>query len=578
VDRGSRWGGVKRQFIPLPFQSQRKKALGRKPAHSGLPATLPGQARNTRSGLLSGGYGQRTTNPPENVSEPPLWAQTTQPGPVPPSRRPGVRSSKPLALPSRPLSQAINTPGEDNQRTPARFVPPTYAAIPDNSTIANSPPPLWKGATETRATWPNAAEPLGRNSLYQAETPEQARANIRARLRQRAQPPRVYPPRYTLNNARAAHASHVRSPYRPGTTTRQAKKRAPLWARGTIGMLVLFLLLGSGAFAYYQFEIAPALNRILGNQARRAQHHNNEEHAEGQQSNQGHALSGRINFLLLGSDTDGKGNDPENGGAPLAQTVMILTIDPQTKYVGMLSLPRDMQVSEQGYPAPKLDETFMHAFNGRDVAESVGNAAGHMMDVLEENYGIRVDHYAWVGLQGFIRVINSAGGVDVDGIHPMVDDSYPDDLDAHGTIHDYKRVYVAPGPQHLNGRQALEYVRTRHSDLIGDFGRTIRQQQVLSQLKGKLTATEMLAKAAEYLGDLSGSLYTDMNLTDIISVGNFVRDVDPATVERVTLSPPLYAMEGKKRYGNYVPRCAAVITVIQKMFGETTQPVCLEQR
>jgi LCP family protein required for cell wall assembly len=291
-------------------------------------------------------------------------------------------------------------------------------------------------------------------------------------------------------------------------------------------------------------------------------------------------MSNRMNILLLGSDTDGKDNDPETGGQPLAQTVMVITIDPRTKYVGMLSIPRDMQVYERGYITPKLDEVFMHAFNGATIAESVGQAAGHMMDVLEVNYGIHIDHYAWAGLQGFIKVINTAGGVDVDVIHPMVDDTYPDDLKmqkADSTIHDYKRLYIAPGPQHLNGTQALEYVRTRHSDLIGDFGRTIRQQQVLGQLKEKLTASEIIGKAADYLQDLSGSLYTDMNLADIISMGNYIRGIDLTKVERVSLTPPLYATEGIQRYGNYIPRCAAINQIIQKMFGTPATPNCLAQ-
>src|SRR5262249_27016833 len=175
----------------------------------------------------------------------------------------------------------------------------------------------------------------------------------------------------------------------------------------------------------------------------------------------------RVNILLLGSDTDGKGNDPTNG-VPLAQTVMIITVDPQTNSVGMLSIPRDMQVTENGHPEPKLDEVFSHGYSGNTLQDKVAHGAAEMENVIQDNFNIHIDHYAWVGLDGFVKVIDTAGGVDVDVIHPMVDDSYPDDVgNANGSVYDYKRVYIAPGPQHLNGTQALEYVRTRHSDLVG---------------------------------------------------------------------------------------------------------------
>src|SRR6516162_3349276 len=90
-----------------------------------------------------------------------------------------------------------------------------------------------------------------------------------------------------------------------------------------IGFVVLLVLVIGGGIALYQSQLAPAVNHLLA--------------------------GGRTNILLLGSDTDGKGNDPTTGGVPLAQTVMIITIDPQSNYVGMLSIPRDMQVSENGY-------------------------------------------------------------------------------------------------------------------------------------------------------------------------------------------------------------------------------------
>jgi hypothetical protein len=147
-----------------------------------------------------------------------------------------------------------------------------------------------------------------------------------------------------------------------------------------------------------------------------------------------------------------------------------------------------------------------------------------------------------------------------------------------GSIYDYKRVYIAPGPQHLNGTQALEYVRTRHSDLIGDFGRTVRQQQIISQLKIKLAASDTIAKAPQIVQDLNGSVQTDMQLNTIVELANLARNVDGNSVQHLTLGPPDYAAVSTNgdRPGNYLPVCSNIMPAIQKMF-DLAYPRCIPQ-
>ncbi len=356
----------------------------------------------------------------------------------------------------------------------------------------------------------------------------------------------------------------------------QKKKPLPTWVRIAIGLLVFLLIITGGTFAYYEMQIAPALNNIIGKQAI---HPTDSQTSDGQTDNQndtGVLPTGRTNILLLGSDTDGKGNDPNNG-IPLAQTVMILTVDPQTNYVGMLSIPRDMQVTEKGYREPKLDEVFSHGYTGKNLQDKIASGAGKMEDIIRSNFGIHIDHYAWVGLGGFVKVIDTAGGIDIDTIHPMVDDTYPDDVgNTTGSIYDYKRLYIAPGPQHLDGAQALNYVRTRHSDLIGDFGRTIRQQQMISELKSKLATSDTIGKTSELLQDLNGAVQTDMQLNDIISLGNLARGVDSNKIDHLTLAPPDYAIPNTKgaRTTNYLPVCGKIVPAIRKMFN-IRSPKCV---
>ncbi len=213
--------------------------------------------------------------------------------------------------------------------------------------------------------------------------------------------PLAYPRGMHLLNNDSSHAKV------PLPNQSRPRRRFPIWARLLVVALALLAVVGGIISTYYQTNLANSLNDITGQTAIRS---GGVSIAD--------PLTQRTNILLLGSDTDGKGNDPTQG-TPLAQTVIIVTIDPQTNVVGMLSIPRDMQVSDptQGYANEKLDEVFEHAWVGANANERARTAAGHMMDVIEQNYGISIDHYAWIGLQGFIKVIDTVGGNRC-GCHP----------------------------------------------------------------------------------------------------------------------------------------------------------------
>lgn len=368
---------------------------------------------------------------------------------------------------------------------------------------------------------------------------------------------------------------------RPPSMPPGKNRRVPIWARVLIGFVVVLLVLGGGGFWYYQTNYA---NFINGSTGVAAIHHTIKDDGNNtaNQTTSATLTGGRINILLLGSDTDGKYGD-SNGidkGTPLAQTVMIVTIDPQTGQVGIMSIPRDLQVTQASNGATnKLDEVFEHGVTGTTITQRVGNAAGLVEDTLLANYGIHINYYAWVSLQGFVKVVDTAGGVDIDAIHPMVDDNYPFDVGNNtGDSYAYQRLYIPPGPQHMNGPQALNYVRTRHSDLVGDFGRTIRQQQIISDLKLKLATPGIVGELPQLLQDLNGSLFTDMNLNTMLELANYAKSVNTANIQRVTLGPPTYAVPSQ--YGtnsNYYPKCAAIQAEISQFFNLGSQATCIEQ-
>jgi LCP family protein required for cell wall assembly len=286
------------------------------------------------------------------------------------------------------------------------------------------------------------------------------------------------------------------------------------------------------------------------------------------------AITGRPwNILLLGSDNDNKYSFP----ALLTQVMMVVHIDPDNKSVYMVSIPRDswVYVPENG-SMHKIDQAF---FLGAVHHNSFDDGVRLARETVEQDYGISIDRYAWVGLSGFASVIDTLGGVDIDVTHPIVDDTYPDDTRANpNDPYAVKRLYLVPGPQHLDGLEALEYVRSRHADLVGDIGRTTRQQEILEALKKKLTVPNVINHFQQLIADLAGKVYTDMSPQEILAFANFGRTLPSSSIQHITIGPG----RGDHDYGDFsrvydpslraiqdvvIPHCANIQPLFTNIFG-----------
>ncbi len=235
----------------------------------------------------------------------------------------------------------------------------------------------------------------------------------------------------------------------------------------------------------------------------------------------------RFNVLLLGSDNDKKFS-PD---AVLTQSMIIVSIDPTTHDVAMISIPRDSWVPISGYGYAKIS-----------VAYQVGGIA-LARSTVERLFGVKIDYYAWVGLDGLVNVIDTLGGVDVTVQHPVLDEAYPDDL-VGPDPYAYYRLYIPAGPQHLDGTTALEYVRSRHGDLQSDFGRSARQQQVLVAIKRLVTGPSVLGRVPQLAASLQSAVKTDFTLPQIIALAALARDIPEGNIHRQILSAPEFASLG----------------------------------
>ncbi|HEX3643238.1 MAG TPA: LCP family protein [Ktedonobacteraceae bacterium] len=353
------------------------------------------------------------------------------------------------------------------------------------------------------------------------------------------------------------------------------KKKKREWEPVTIACtaFLLLIMVACGVFStgyyYYMTNIQPSLTSFVRPVSR--------DHTEPvlSQPVDTSIITGRSwNILLLGSDNDGKFTFPEI----LTQVMMVVHIDTVNNTVSMVSIPRDswVAVPEVG-GMHKIDQAFLLG-SQRDKSFEGGVRLARL--TIEQDYGITIDRYAWVGLDGFAKVIDILGGVDVDITHPVVDDTYPDDSGAGSdpsNPYAYARLYLVPGPQHLSGAQALQYVRTRHSDQIGDIGRTERQQEVLEALKPKLTSSDVVGSVTQLLKSLDKKFYTDLSEQEMLAMADYGRTVSSNTLQHITLGPG----QDKQDYGDLatlydpslgmdqsviIPHCENIQPVINHIF------------
>jgi LCP family protein required for cell wall assembly len=262
----------------------------------------------------------------------------------------------------------------------------------------------------------------------------------------------------------------------------------------------------------------------------------------------------RINILLLGSDNDQK--FPQD--ALLSQTMIVVSIDPSKRQVTLLSLPRDLWVPIPGYANAKID--LAYAKGGAPLARAT----------VEKAFKIPIHYYAWIGLNGLVRVVDRVGGVDVDVLHPVLDDNYPNDFSDSG--YGTERVYLAAGPQHLDGRHTLQYVRSRHGDLLSDFGRSTRQQQVLLAIQQRTAGMDLVTALPAFARDLNGHVKTDLDLVRLTQLMLFMRGLRAADVHQAFITP--YVSDAVSPDGQQILLAdwTAVNIYLRQLFGGDLLP------
>jgi LCP family protein required for cell wall assembly len=233
----------------------------------------------------------------------------------------------------------------------------------------------------------------------------------------------------------------------------------------------------------------------------------------------------RMNILIMGLD-----RRPQEGDTVFtrADTMIVATIDPQTKTAGILGIPRDTYVN---IPCASEDRINTALEYGQDDKDYPGGGPQCAKDTIEENFGINIDHYIIIDFTAFKDVIDSLGGIDVD-VPDYLDDPLYSDTEKPG---DYFPLHFVPGMQHMDGRTALGYARSRNT--TSDFDRIQRQQRVIFAVMDKVMSMNVLSNALDLWDKYKKTIVTDISDFMIPGFAKLAVDIPQDQISALSLGP-----------------------------------------
>jgi len=248
----------------------------------------------------------------------------------------------------------------------------------------------------------------------------------------------------------------------------------------------------------------------------------------------------RLNILLVGVD--------EQGGGFNTDTMITVSIDPQTNQVVMFQLPRDtVDVPTPPGPVrnyygdvyPQKINSFAANANRNDFFP--GNRKNHvpglngLKAILGNLYGLDIKYYIQVNFDGFKSVVDALGGVTINVQVPVLDDNFPQFGGKR------LRLFIPAGIQHMDGLQALEFARSRKS--TSDFERAARQQRVLVSLREQADIGQAIRNIDALATAIGQSVRTDIPPELVPQLLGLADKVGSRSIRSVIFTPPFYQTE-----------------------------------
>ncbi len=246
----------------------------------------------------------------------------------------------------------------------------------------------------------------------------------------------------------------------------------------------------------------------------------------------------RINMLFMGFGGEG------HEGAYLTDTMLVISYDSKSKTVTQFNIPRDLWVFASSGPngagfwgkingvfstimewtEPTQDKLDLrYHWKDQDNTSKLVSAANLAADTVQKVIGIRIDHWVTMNFDGFRKLIDAMGGVDINVERAFIDNEYPrnDNADIDASV---MTVKFDAGVQHMNGERAIQFSRSRKSKGLeeGDPARSRRQMKVIQAIKEKALKQNLAFDLLKYLDALSGNIRTTLTVEELTSLASFV--------------------------------------------------------
>ena len=353
------------------------------------------------------------------------------------------------------------------------------------------------------------------------------------------------------------------------TQTVNLRQKGPAPVRGLLIFLSVLVLGLSGA-GYYVAGNTFSKGPTIG----------------GDKSTFGQAADGATDILLVGSDSrsDAEGNaltpdeinmlragDEENDNT---DTIMVIRIPNDGSSATAVSIPRDTYIHDAKNGNMKINGVYGTYKNEKKAElsqkggiegaklEKESKEAGQraLMDTVSNLSGIKIEHYAEVGLLGFVLLTDAVGGVDV-CLNEAVDD-------------EFSGAKFKAGRQTLNGPDALSFVRQRHGLPRGDLDRVVRQQVFMASIVNKVLSSGTLSSPSKF-ADLSEAVRRSVKLDANLDPAQFAVQMQNLAGGNVQFSTiPVTSIDGVGDYGESVVTINTkdVNKFFQTLLGEKSEP------
>jgi len=246
-----------------------------------------------------------------------------------------------------------------------------------------------------------------------------------------------------------------------------------------------------------------------------------------------------VNILIMGTD----GRIGQNSAETRTDSIMVLNVGGSDKKIKLASFMRDNLVYIDGYS--QVINGRKQSDNKLNVAYELGEQEGQkgaemVRKVLKDNFDLDIKYYALVDFQAFATAIDTLfpDGVTIDAKfstlegQPLTEATVGDDL--HATETESPTQTIKVGKQQMNGSTLLNYARFRDDD-EGDYGRTKRQQQVLTAVLQQLKDPTKLFTGSEALGKVFGMTSTNVPYSFLLTNGLSFLDGAQNGIERLTV-------------------------------------------